>query len=317
MLKHFLNIHRFLLNGLKSISTAGSPTFVLTYHHILDTDFDPLKLAVNLKNFEEQLIYLKNNFEIKSALSRPEENTRPAIILTFDDGYTNHLTNALPLLEKYQIPATFFITSNFIGEKYYYWDLVTEFCYLNLDLSIFHDFFSPLDLSLNKERLINTLCILIKALPIKERQLLSLRLLNALPISSKIKYKKTMNIEEIKQLAKHPLVLIGAHSVNHYPISELRKDDQKYEITESLKSLEILTQNPIKLFAYPYGNQNDFNTNSREIMQELNLINFTTIPGFYRTSSKSFEIPRIHMENGDINQFKKILLKTYFRPSLQ
>lgn len=49
------------------------------------------------------------------------EKSGKVVGLTFDDGYKNNLTNALPILKKYNFSATCFIVSNYIG-SYNLWD---------------------------------------------------------------------------------------------------------------------------------------------------------------------------------------------------
>ena len=67
------------------------------------------------KNFAEQL-------EVISRLS-------PRPVVTFDDGYADNLHNALPLLERYDVPAQFFVVSGVLGAETEMWwdalDLVT------------------------------------------------------------------------------------------------------------------------------------------------------------------------------------------------
>jgi hypothetical protein len=45
--------------------------------------------------------------------------------LSFDDGFKNHLTNAIPVLQKHKIPAIFFVPSSLIGAN---WDLTRKYC---------------------------------------------------------------------------------------------------------------------------------------------------------------------------------------------
>jgi peptidoglycan/xylan/chitin deacetylase (PgdA/CDA1 family) len=102
---------------------------ILLYHRIASPEKDPVMLCVAPERFEEHLKFLKKNYdiiplsEISQRLITGKLNGSEAAI-TFDDGYQDNLTNALPLLEKYQIPATIFITTGLIGKKANYkWDL--------------------------------------------------------------------------------------------------------------------------------------------------------------------------------------------------
>lgn len=95
---------------------------ILTYHRIDDVLNDPHLLCVTPQNFEKHLQFLKANYEVvslselHSRLEKKQLTGREAAI-TLDDGYLDNYTNALPLLEKYNLPATIFITTGFLGEK--------------------------------------------------------------------------------------------------------------------------------------------------------------------------------------------------------
>lgn len=89
---------------------------ILMYHQVLPQSIAYKNdLIVTVENLEEQLIYIKNNFETvffkDLEVSKSVENK---IILTFDDGYYNNLQYLIPLLEKYQLKATIFIPTEFI-----------------------------------------------------------------------------------------------------------------------------------------------------------------------------------------------------------
>ncbi len=99
---------------------------ILMYHYIRDyqdrTD-DPLgiQLSVSPKTFDKQLSNLKAaGYETISLEDFAGGKYKPkSVVLTFDDGYDDHYTNALPILEKYQATATFFIVSGFLGRTGY------------------------------------------------------------------------------------------------------------------------------------------------------------------------------------------------------
>lgn len=111
LVKFFKRIFDF--SGTKSIR-------ILMYHQVLPQQIAHKNdLIVTVENLEEQFIYIKKNFEAvffkDLEASKSLENK---IILTFDDGYYNNLEYLIPLLEKYQLKATIFVTTNFIQERY-------------------------------------------------------------------------------------------------------------------------------------------------------------------------------------------------------
>ena len=93
---------------------------VLLYHSISD---DGSRLSVNKKNFEKQLNFLsKNGYqsmgpdELYQCLNQGQVPNKK-IIITFDDGYQDNYTQALPILKKYNFSAIIFIATKFIGQK--------------------------------------------------------------------------------------------------------------------------------------------------------------------------------------------------------
>jgi peptidoglycan/xylan/chitin deacetylase (PgdA/CDA1 family) len=91
---------------------------VLHYHSL-----NPLKKGISKKVFEEHINYLSSTYNIitiREVFQKIDNNTlnKDDIVITFDDGYEDNLTKALPILRKYDGTATVFITTGFIGKKY-------------------------------------------------------------------------------------------------------------------------------------------------------------------------------------------------------
>ncbi len=105
----------------------GPRVLLLAYHRVADDGPEPLGLSVSLRNFEEHLEVLKGygrpvRFDgIRQATRRG--TTPEAFCVTFDDGYADNLHHAKPLLEKFDVPATVFVASGFLGtEAGFPWD---------------------------------------------------------------------------------------------------------------------------------------------------------------------------------------------------
>ena len=87
----------------------GQPVVVLTYHRVAVLRDDPEQLAVSPDRFRRQLEFLRSNYPIlrfDEPWGKPE---RMSFVITFDDGYADNLTAALPILREFDCPAAFFI----------------------------------------------------------------------------------------------------------------------------------------------------------------------------------------------------------------
>jgi peptidoglycan/xylan/chitin deacetylase (PgdA/CDA1 family) len=89
---------------------------ILAYHGVEREPTSPF--SVSLKNFEDQLSYLAENFEVvdlKTILKWQKGEyraTKPLVALTFDDGFVNNLELAAPVLKRHLLPATFFVIAS-------------------------------------------------------------------------------------------------------------------------------------------------------------------------------------------------------------
>jgi peptidoglycan/xylan/chitin deacetylase (PgdA/CDA1 family) len=153
--------------------------------------------------------------------------------------------NALPLLEKYEIPATMFVAPNFLKTKFYYWDVVTEYIRLDLDLNKFVNILPPLNWKNDKAKLIQEICHFLKWLPLSERDKFTNELRELIPTNSKLNESISLSQEQLLELSKNPLIQIGAHSMNHNPMSSLSKEMQLNEINSSLTALENIIHKKI------------------------------------------------------------------------
>ena len=95
---------------------------VLMYHAIDSNDGD--RLAVTPETFAEQMAYLANNgfqvISLQAAIRALDDSASldRAIVLTFDDGYRDFLTTAMPVLERYRFPATLFIVTKMSKDQW-------------------------------------------------------------------------------------------------------------------------------------------------------------------------------------------------------
>lgn len=104
-----------LIAHLVRIFQRAPQVVVLMYHSIGHPEW---KLAVTPEMFERQMKYLAKNglavplADIVSYARGEKKLFAHAVAVTFDDGYRDALTTALPILERYRIPATVFVPSD-------------------------------------------------------------------------------------------------------------------------------------------------------------------------------------------------------------
>lgn len=93
-------------------------------YHRISNDSDTPDMTVSTKNFENQIVYLKKNFNIiplDAMLDIYVHNTRlekDTVAITFDDGYKDNFTVAYPILKKHKISATVFVATSYIGRDF-------------------------------------------------------------------------------------------------------------------------------------------------------------------------------------------------------
>ena len=102
---------------------AGQQNVILNYHGVIAEPFARINNRhVSAAQFEQDLRFYHKHFDVVSLAdifahpAGPGSKGRPKLAVTFDDGFENNLTTALPLLEKYACPATIFVMSANLAE---------------------------------------------------------------------------------------------------------------------------------------------------------------------------------------------------------
>lgn len=103
---------------------AGNcPIAILFYHRISDHHFNDWSMSPG--DFVAQLEWLQKNFDLVTLeeaqrRTRASFNDRPCVAITFDDGYAENSQFAIPELVRRNIPATYFVATDFVrtGEPF-------------------------------------------------------------------------------------------------------------------------------------------------------------------------------------------------------
>jgi peptidoglycan/xylan/chitin deacetylase (PgdA/CDA1 family) len=183
---------------------------------------------------------------------------KPFVVFTFDDGYIDNLDIVFPILKDRNIPFAIYVTPSFIDRKAILWryvlqDAVHNREVLNFSLSGIH---YAMDLTNSDElpRSIKSIRSLIKS---SEPEYFNKRLEQifgkSLDQMQETTDKLMLSWDQILQLSSDPLVTIAAHTLNHYPLTQLTDAQVDLEIRGSRMVLESKIKRKINHFAYPYG----------------------------------------------------------------
>jgi len=332
MIKNAKQVIKYSFNSIKNI--IQRPIIVLLYHRVIDLEFDPQLLSVSVENFHEQLLYLKENYEILRLEDEWVKKDKPAIVITFDDGYADNYQNALPILEDLKIPATFFITTGMIGsDKEFWWDSLERLILIpkefpsEIELQVNGKTHSW-NMSSNNTRINSTewnvlseyelssrcqfykdLHILLKPLSNKERSKVLTAIANKSSQQEKVRSShRTLSRDELVSMASSDCVTIGAHTRSHSQLSNLNILDQKDEILTSKQTIEKWLKQPVSVFAYPYGTKADYNLHSISICRKAKFLKVASnYPGQLHSWTNPMQIPRQIVRNWDLGEFQNKL----------
>ena len=325
--------------------STGAPTCViLAYHRVTNLATDPQMLAVTPTNFAEQLAALHKHFNVISlgTLAQSLVTGSPisnSVVLTFDDGYSDNLHEAKPLLESHAIPATVFIASNHIGTSTefwwdelehlllrpgtlprelrlriddfdYAWDLRGDANYTlpNFDRHCTWNVTQPESIT-RRHQLYRALHGLLGFLSFAQREevLNSLRdWASELP-SSRSNYR-ALSEGEVLTLASGGLIDIGAHTATHPILSMLSAREQKTEIQRSKQRLESMLGRQVTSFAYPYGALSDYKGETVRLVKAMNFdCACSTFTDVVRAGCDRFQLPRFMVRDWNGEEFLRRL----------
>lgn len=119
---------------------------------------------------------------------------------------------------------------------------------------------------------------------------------------------RALTENELRELAKSPLIEIGAHTMTHPHLSALPTEKQKYEIEESKKILENILGKSVTSFSYPFGQAEDFNDETLAIIKKAGFQTAcTTMPDLIKKNSSLLTLPRRIVRDWDMSYFKNYI----------
>lgn len=292
----------------------SSSTYIILIYHKVGKGYSDFIPALDIKIFTKQIKLLRKFYEIISFQDlingNFKKNKRTKIIITFDDGYRCIYQYAYPVLKQYTVPATIFLTTEAVENKVPIWpDLLSYYMSATkiskLDLVIKN---RPLifEFSDIKSKLFTSkrLKELLKRISNNERLLLIREIEKNLKVDKPVDgILDMLTWDEIREMSKNNITF-GNHTMTHPILTQLSLDEVKLEIEGAQKTIKNKIGTSAPIFAYPNGENIDFNENIKKILADYGYkMSCATIFGSNDQYADPYALKRVYTSGNNILKF--------------
>ena len=250
------------------------------------------------------------------------QSDRKFVTFTFDDGYADNLTTALPLFKEENVPFCVYITTNFPDGKAILWWYLLEEAILKhdrLEFTLDNTPYSFICLSAVEKRAtfksIRRLVISSgENMPAACRSIFEPLGMDLFEPTRRL----ALNWDQVKELGSDPLVTIGAHTRNHLSLVSLPEQQALDEMKSSRDLIETKTGLQVNHFAYPYGSWKEVSPREARLAESLGfrsavITEMGNINSYHQ--NKQMLLPRLNINQAD-NMLTLMLAADGFLPQL-
>jgi len=302
---------------------SGSEKFrVLMYHRVFDKgdDFPYFLEGVPVAEFDKQMGFLAKNFNViaiedaVNLLLAGRPMPKKAISVTIDDGYVDCYTNIFPVLRKYCLPATIYLTTGHMGSSKIFWADEVGYIFKKgtpRDSYYHNAMLGRLNAGLARKdpRLLDATVQRLKALNDDVKIEIIADLAKFFQVDVK-EPRESYNLTwaQVKEMSDQG-IFFGAHTLTHPILTRVNLGDAEHEVSESKATIESHTGKPVHGFCYPNGTESDFNDDIIGILKKHGFrYAVTTIWGFNHIGSDRFKLNRVGPNcDDDIDRFECIV----------
>jgi peptidoglycan/xylan/chitin deacetylase (PgdA/CDA1 family) len=298
---------------------------IVNYHRVRDKEedfpFDEGVVSVTPEGFERHLRFIKKYFsvitleELYQHCTLGLELPRNPVMITFDDGYKDNYYNAFKILQKYDLKATFFISTGYIENRDIFWWDKIAYIVKSSNREI-------IKLSYPYEkgyRMPEARTMAIKEMLgiVKTTYNLDLSLfIDELASSAKVDLERSHDIgdemlltwSDIKEM-KAAGMDIGSHTEMHRVLSTLPEAELEEELSGSRCVLEHHLGEPVYALSYPVGGESSFNQKVQEFAKRCGYaLGFSYIAGVNLLGKVDpFDVKRLGADDIPFPYFKAIM----------
>lgn len=256
---------------------------ILQYHRVNSGEDDYFDLAVAPEYFEKQMKCLTRHYNVISLaelIDRLRQGTpipkRPAVV-TFDDGYRDNYLVAYPILKKYKVPATIFLTVGYIDagrvlwvDRLAYMFKTTPLETLEIELPELGSGSHIYRLKGIQERLkvVDTFTSLLKTVTEDRKNDILAELAGSLRVNmDKVSGSLMLTWKQVKEMDANG-ISFQSHTMTHPILTKVSNEQARSEIVESKRTIQEKTGKPVICLAYPNGGPGDFDDSIVKILAD-------------------------------------------------
>lgn len=283
----------------------------LIFHRVVQRQ-DPMSPTEPTREwFEALLAMLTRYFEViplHLALQRSRDRTLSGrtLSITFDDGYADNFSVALPVLEKFNASATFFVASGFLDGGRMWNDSIIEYFRTlpdgDYDSGLESGESFRIDGWSSRRQAASTMITALKHLEPSQRQG---RVEALISDAAELPTDLMMSSSQLRTMAASPCAEIGGHTQTHPILCAADAATAKAEIEGGKLSLESIIDRPLQMFAYPNGKYGtDFDDTHQAMVKEAGFNGaVATDWGCLDASTDPYAMPRFTPWHKDQRRF--------------
>lgn len=255
--------------------------------------------ALSASELEQRVVHIKRHYgfaTVDEAVSRLR-GERPArgmpVVLTFDDGYLSFARSVYPILRQHGIPAALCVATGAVGGSGLWTDEVRDAVQRTPSASLrlsAHE--ARLGDAPSRSRAAEALLGELKRMPDEKRRRAVFDVCARAGQRAEAP-RRMLNWDELRQLARDPLITIGAHTVTHPILARMTEQAAEREMRQSREILRQELGIPVTVFSYPNGRAEDFTEACERMAAAAGYrIAFSTTGGLARPGCDLYAVPR-------------------------
>lgn len=285
----------FLFHGVTELADYGVRNY--TGKHIVRDQF------VRIIRFLASSGNAVSMDELFAHVVEREDCPKRSFVVTFDDGFWNNLSIAAPILEDFSVPATFYVTSDFVEFGSRSW---TDRIEAAVAATTLGEISCPqpmegnyrLATTADRIRFLQHARASVKASHNTDPDTFADFIVDRLVGSRELEFVETLdrklNWNEVRQLDSHSLFTVGGHGKTHRILGYMRLEEMREEVDNCILALRLRGGVAADHFSYPEGFPGSYTSEISALLRESRVkTGVTTVPGMNSPGQDPFELRRI------------------------